>query len=180
MTDRCLVPTCNRPLTSEESRRRGMGPVCWRRNNPPAPRIPTGAHPAGPTQLSMEDIVTTTQPRVFDVDAPEPSDVLFLRTHDGQIVERLTGGRYSLNGDDTLDWNDVAERAPLHEIVTDEPIDTLRDITRGLIADHARDTANIRAFEAHSAEHLRDDDLYVLEALIDRAQVDVTVTWPAP
>lgn len=69
MTDRCQVPTCNRPLTSEESKRRGMGPVCWRRNNPTAPRVPAAEHAASPNQLSTEDIVTEYERVVLHSDS---------------------------------------------------------------------------------------------------------------
>lgn len=63
MTARCQAPTCNRPLKTEESKRRGMGPVCWRREHgaPPAPRglashhhIPAAEpHPVDPNQIPL-------------------------------------------------------------------------------------------------------------------------------
>ncbi|GAA1030746.1 MULTISPECIES: DUF6011 domain-containing protein [Amycolatopsis] len=84
MTNRCQVPTCNRPLTSEESRRRGMGPVCWRRHNPAAPRIPAAERTVNPDQipLPLEEPVDAETAhslvdRLVDTDPLKLRDALF-------------------------------------------------------------------------------------------------------
>lgn len=112
MTVRCQAPTCNRPLTSEESKRRGMGPVCWRRNNPASPLIPAVEHPAGPNQLSTEDIVTEYERVILKSDtrgrivisAEEPLG--FCQTY------RLAGPEYLFDEDyETLARVELDERA---------------------------------------------------------------------
>lgn len=46
---RCLV--CNRPLSKEASRVRGMGPVCARRCAPPKPGLSPAPRSAAPAVL---------------------------------------------------------------------------------------------------------------------------------
>ncbi|MGW4484303.1 DUF6011 domain-containing protein [Amycolatopsis sp. NPDC004368] len=68
MSARCQAPTCNRELRTEESRRRGYGPVCYRRKfgaPPPAP---------GRTQVSVPAHVTPDHP-VDPDQIPLPIDV---------------------------------------------------------------------------------------------------------
>ena len=183
MTDRCLAPKCGRRLKTDESKARGYGPVCWSRINPAAPVIPAPGHAADPNQipLPLENPVpmSTRFPRIFDVDAEEPRDVTFLRTHEGEIVERTSRGRWMITGSpDELDWLDVTEYAPLHEIVTSRTRDQLRDIACGVIGDHARDLSDVTVPNGHPSG-LTNDDIAVLETLIGRATVTVNVEWPA-
>lgn len=84
MTARCRAERCGRPLRTEESRARGYGPVCWRRQHPPTPTIPGPVHAADPGQipLPLEDHVDAETAhnlvdRLVDTDPLKLRDALY-------------------------------------------------------------------------------------------------------
>lgn len=177
MNDRCQAPTCNRPLKTEESKQRGMGPVCWGRANPTTPTAPAPAeHPVDPNQipLPLEEIVTTTEPRVFTSDSPEPEGSPLLQTDDGMFVERNAHG-WTVDGNTSYDWNDVTDLGPVRELLSPTPIEELRELVRAAIVEHARDMAEI-----HCQHDYRGDTGDIVEGLIGTAIVHTTVSWPTP
>ncbi|MEV8610259.1 hypothetical protein AB0383_20430 [Amycolatopsis sp. NPDC051373] len=116
--------------------------------------------------------MTTTEPRVFTADSPEPQNVTLLQTDNGMFVERNSHG-WTVDGNTSYDWNDVTDLGPVRELVSPTPIDELRDLVRAAIVEHARNMAGV-----NPRPDYRGDTGDIVDGLIDTAIVHTTVSWP--
>lgn len=113
MTARCRAPRCGRPLKTEESKARGYGPVCWRREHPTEPRPPAAVSPVrtvDPDQIPLpleHPVDLETRKAAIDTVARHALARCVEQTADNG-TGRIEWGNYPELDDDT--WNAVVDR----------------------------------------------------------------------